>query len=478
MDGLDRKAMLGHKVRRFRMDTGLSQTEMAAQIGISPSYLNLIEHNQRPVTVPLLFKLGQAFEIDLKEFAEDDDQRLAAGLGEVFGDPLFAEQRVSDREIREFVSAAPAAAQGMLSLYEAYRRLWENAQALAHRDGGDGSVQTAAPLAPLEEVRDFLQAENNHFDALERAAEAIWDRAALDRDSLFSGLRTHIEQVHNIGVRVMPAEIMGDTLRRWDYHRRRILISETLLVSARTFHLGAQFALLTEGALLDREVARADLSSDEARGLLRATLAAYFAGALMMPYDAFLKAARDLRYDVELLRRRFGASIEQVCHRLTTMQRSGAKGVPFFFLKVDNAGNISKRLSGGGYHFARFGGTCPRLVVHDVFRTPGQIQTQLAQLPDETTFFILARTLDVIGGGRDPLQPRYAIALGCDWKDARHLVYADGLDTKKRPDAVPAGISCRVCERLDCTQRAHPPVNHRLRMDHGIRRVQPFDFVR
>ena len=198
----------------------------------------------------------------------------------------------------------------------------------------------------------------------------------------------------------------------------------------------------------------------------------------MMPYDAFLKAARDLRYDVELMRRRFGASIEQVCHRLTTMQRSGAKGVPFFFLKVDNAGNISKRLSGGGYHFARFGGTCPRLAVHDVFRTPGQIQTQLAQLPDETTFFILARTLDVIGGGRDPLQPRYAIALGCDWKDARHLVYADGLDIKKRPDAVPAGSSCRVCERLDCTQRAHPPVNHRLRMDHGIRRVQPFDFVR
>ncbi len=478
MESLDRKAMLGHKVRRFRMDTGLSQTEMAAQIGISPSYLNLIEHNQRPVTVPLLFKLGQAFEIDLKAFAEDDDQRLAAGLAEVFGDPLFDDQKISEREIRELVSAAPAAAQGMLSLYEAYRQLWENAQALAHRDGDDGALHPSATIAPLEEVRDFLQAENNHFDALERAAEDLWAEAALDRDALFAGLRAHIQTAHSIGVRIMPTEVMGDTLRRWDYHRRRILISESLLVSARTFHLGVQFALITQRDLLDREVARASLSSDEARGLLRATLASYYAGALMMPYDQFLKAAQDLRYDIELLRRRFGASIEQVCHRLTTMQRGGARGVPFFFLKVDNAGNISKRLSGGGYQFARFGGTCPRLAVHDVFRTPGQLQTQIARLPDDTTLFIVARTLDVMGGGRDPLQPRYAVALGCDWKDAKHLVHADGLDMRKRPEATPAGISCRVCERLDCTQRAHPPVNHRLRLDDGMRRVQPYDFVR
>lgn len=478
MENLERKAMLGHKVRRFRMDTGLSQTEMAAQIGISPSYLNLIEHNQRPVTVPLLFKLGQTFEIDLKEFAEDDDQRLAAGLSEVFGDTLFEGQRVSEREIKELVSAAPAAAQGVLSLYQAYRQLWDTAQALAHREGGDGGIEAAMPVAPVEEVRDFLQSESNHFDPLERLAEEIWDTAGLDRDALFVGLRDHIEREHGIGVRVMPQEVMGDTLRRWDHHRRRILISETLLGSGRVFNLAVQFILITRRDLLDDLVERAKLSSDEAMGLLRATHAAYFAGALMMPYAPFLKAAKELRYDVELLRRRFGASFEQVCHRLTTLQRPGARGVPFFFLRVDNAGNISKRLSGGGYHFARFGGTCPRLAVHDVFRTPGQIQTQVAALPDDTMLFLLARTLDVSGGGRDPLQPRYAIALGCEWKEARHLAYADCHDAKKKPDAVPAGVSCRVCERLDCTQRAHPPVNHRLRIDDNMRRTQPFDFVR
>jgi predicted transcriptional regulator len=160
------------------------------------------------------------------------------------------------------------------------------------------------------------------------------------------------------------------------------------------------------------------------------------------------------------------------------MQRSGARGVPFFFLRIDNAGNISKRLSGGGYQFARFGGTCPQLAVHDVFRTPGQFQTPVVELPDNTSFLLIARSLDVTGGGRDPLQPRYAVALGCEWKEARHLVYADGWQGQRKPDTVPAGVSCRVCERLDCTQRAHPPVNHRLRLNDDMRRSQPFDFVR
>lgn len=474
---LERKAMLGHKIRRFRLDQGLSQTEMAAQIGISPSYLNLIEHNQRPVTVPLLFKLGNAFEIDLKEFAEDDDQRLAAGLAEVFGDPLFDGQGVSERELRELVAAAPAAAQGMLTLYRAYRRMWESAQALAHEAGGAGGGPLP-PDDPIEAVRDVLEAEANHFEELERAAEELWDDAQLDRDALFAGLRTHARSALGVEVRVMPAEVMADTLRRWDYHRRRILISETLLPSARAFHVAAQLALIGHRERLDRIVERVELPSDEARGLFRMTLANYFAGAVMMPYAAFLQAAKDLRYDIEALRRRFGASVEQVCHRLTTMQRPGARGVPFFFLRVDNAGNVSKRLSGGGFQFARFGGTCPRLVVHDVFRSPSQVLTQVARLPDDTTFLIVARTLDPFGGGRDRLQPRYSIALGCDLKDARHLVYGDGVDPRRPGEVTPAGVSCRVCERLDCTQRAHPPVNHRIRVDQGVRRSQPFDFVR
>ena len=452
MDTLDHKTMLGHKIRRFRHDQGLSQTDMAGQLGISPSYLNLIEHNQRPVTVPLLFKLGQAFEIDLKAFAEDDDQRLAAGLVEVFGDPVFNGRRVSDRELREFVATAPGAAQGMLDLYQAYRQLWESTEALAHEQQGDGTVdpRRAAP-PPVEEVRGFLERSGNHFDTLERAAEEI---------------------------RVLPPDVLGDTLGRFDLHRKRVLIAETLLPSARLFHIGVQLALLGQRERIEAIVEGADFESEQARALATGQLASYFAGALMMPYMPFLEAAKDLRYDVERLRRRFNGSFEQICHRLTTMQRPGAKGVPFFFLRVDNAGNVSKRLDGGGFQFARFGGTCPRLVVHDVFLRPGHVHSQTARLPDGTTHLILARALEPVGGIDEDLQPRHAVALGCDIKDADKLVYGDGLNLKKLARAVPIGVNCRVCERIDCTHRAHPPVNHKLRIDPGVRRARPFEFVR
>ena len=478
MKRIDRKAMLGHKVRRFRQDQGLSQSDMASEIGISPSYLNLIEHNHRPVTVPLLFKLGQAFEIDLKEFAEDEDARVAAELSEVFGDQLFENQAVRQREVQDLVAAAPNAAQATVTLYHAYRRLWEQVQALAHESGDRGMLAGRDATSPVEAVRDVYQDNANHFPELEEAAERLWTIAGLARDDLFRGLSAWMERDHGITVKVMPVEVMGRTLRRLDSHRRRLLLSEALLPSGRIFHTAVQIAYLGEATLLDRLTAKPSLISEEARGLLRQGLAGYFAGAVMMPYAPFLKAAQSFRHDLELLRRRFGASFEQVSHRLTTLQRSGARGVPFFFLRIDNAGNVSKRLSGGGFQFARFGGTCPRWIVHEAFKTPGTILTQVARMPDESTFFTIARTLGPIGGWHERLQTEFAVALGCEIRDAKHLVYADGIDLKRLDHATAVGVSCRVCDRLDCSQRAHPPINHRLAVEEHLKHAAPFAFAR
>ena len=478
MEQVARKSMLGHKVRRYRLSQGLSQVEMANEIGISASYLNLIEHNHRPVTVSLLFKLGQVFDIDLKAFAEDEDARLAAELSEVFSDQLFENQGISQREILELVGAAPAAAQATASLYQAYRLLWERMQDLTHTDGGRDLPAADLTASPVDAVRDVFQAQSNHFPELESAAETLWQTADLHRDSLFQDLSAWLASAHAVTVQVMPVKVMGQSLRRFDLHRRWLLLSEALLPSGRVFQCGVQAAYLGQAKLLDRLVNDAALPSEEARALLRQGLAGYFAGAVMMPYESFLEAARELRHDLELLRRRFAVSFEQVSHRLTTLQRPGARGVTFFFLRIDQAGNVSKRLSGGGFQFARFGGTCPRWIVHEAFLTPGSILTQVARMPDESTFFTIARTLDAIGGWHERMQPEFAIALGCEIRDAKHLVYADGLVGKRLDQATPVGVSCRVCERLDCSQRAYPPMNHRLTIEEHLKRAAPFSFAR
>ncbi|MDE0944579.1 MAG: short-chain fatty acyl-CoA regulator family protein [Alphaproteobacteria bacterium] len=472
---VEKKAMLGHKVRRYRQEQNLSQTEMAEMLEISPSYLNLIEHNQRPMTVPLLFRLGQAFPIDLREFAEDEAASLAAGLREVLSDPLFEGLKVRDQEIREVAEVSPTTTQAIMTLYKAYANMREDTQALVERLADPTKMQGLDTQAfPLEEVRDFQQSQSNHFPELETAAEALWLDAELDSGDLFQGLARHLHDVHDIGAKIMPVDIMGETLRRYDFHRRRVLLSEMLPPSGRNFQLAVQLALTGQGALLDRLVAKANLSSPDAEKLCRIGLAGYFAGALLMPYDRFLASAKELRYDLEILQNRFGVSFEQVCHRLTTLQRSGSRGVPFFFIRVDNAGNISKRLSGAGFQFARFGGTCPRWVIHDAFGAPGTVHTQQARMPDGSAFLTIARTVDPVLAGHNGQQPRLAVAVGCDISQAKTLVYGAAMDLKNKQSATEVGVSCRVCERLDCGQRAHPPLNHRLRLDENVRRIAPF----
>jgi hypothetical protein len=472
---VEKKAMLGHKVRRYRQEQNLSQTEMAEMLEISPSYLNLIEHNQRPVTVPLLFRLGQVFPIDLREFAQDDAAALAAGLREVLSDPLFGGLKVREQEIREVAEISPTATQAVMNLYKAYVDMREDTQALVERLADPHKPQGLDTQSfPIEEVRDFQQSQSNHFPELEMAAEALWQDAGLRREDLYQGLTGHLQSVHGIGAKVMPVDIMGETLRRYDFHRKRVLLSEMLSAPGRNFQLAVQLALAAHGELLDRILAKANLSSPDAEKLCRIGLAGYFAGAVLMPYDAFLTSAKELRYDLEILQNRFGVSFEQVCHRLTTLQRKGARGVPFFFIRIDHAGNISKRLSGAGFHFARFGGACPRWVIHDAFGGPGNIHTQQARMPDGSAFLTVARTVDPILGGHRGRRPRLAVAVGCDMSQAKHLVYGDAMDPKGKRGATDVGVSCRVCERLDCSQRAHPPLNHRLRLDENVRRIAPF----
>ncbi|MCP5432027.1 MAG: DUF2083 domain-containing protein [Alphaproteobacteria bacterium] len=472
----ERKLFAGARLRRLRRDLGLSQARMAEELAISPSYLNLIEANQRPLSARLLLQLAETYDISVKSLGDDDEAHAAATLGEVFSDPLFRNAGLSRRDIEEVAAASPLASDAVGMLYRAFREATENTAALAERLA-DREGDIAPRGFPVEEVRDFIHARRNHFPAVDDAAEDLSQRLELEKEEPAIALRGYLKAQHGIGVRVVPAEVMAMTLRRYDRHSRRIFLSELLDTSARTFQLAYQIALFEAGPLLDAVVEESGLEGEETRRLLRVQLANYFAAALLMPYGRFLKTAEGLRYDLVLLGRRFGTSFEQVAHRLTTLQRAGAKGVPFFLIRVDDAGNISKRFSAGGFHFATYGGACPRWNIHDAFRVPGRILTQVVQMPDGTTYFSVARTVTRPGSPYGTPDQQLVVGLGCEIGYAKRLVYSDGMDLSDIDRiAMPIGMTCRLCERADCGQRAHPPLARRMVVDETTRGLSPFAF--
>jgi hypothetical protein len=459
-------ARLGAKVRQLRRQEGLSQVQLAERLGISPSYLNLIEGNKRPLTAPLLIRLAQAFHLDLKALAPDDEVRLSESLMEAFGDPLFEEADLPAAEVRELAQAHPTLARAITQLYGAYRAARQSLDGLQATLSDGQAFDPDRTRVPAEAVGDFLQRAGNHFPELEDAAERLWAEAKLDGDWLLPGLVKAFE-AKGLAVKVHRTSEHPGQLRRFDAARRELSLSELLPAKSRAFQLAHQWALLEQGALLDRLVADPALGTPGTRALARIALANYFAGAVLMPYEPFLRAVKAERYDVELLGRRFQSSFEQVCHRLTTLRRPGAEGVPFHFLRIDIAGNISKSFSASGIHIARYSGCCPRWNVHAAFLTPGVVRTQVSEMPDGRKYFCIARTLQKDTGGYRGQHAMQAVGLGCDMAHAKELVYADAVRLDQPP--VPVGVTCRLCDRTDCEQRAFPPLQTPLRVDENVR---------
>lgn len=467
------ESTLGGKVRTLRRQQRLSQAELARRLGISSSYLNLIEHNRRAFTADLLVKLAEVLPLDLRKLSVDHDERLVAELLEVFGDPLFENLDLVAGDVRELAMAHPSTADAVLRLYEAYRRARESLDGVATSLSEHDAV-SSGPVTrfPSEEVTDLIQQHFNYFPELEGGAAALAREARLeDGDSLFSRLSGYLRDVHGVEVRILRTSEMQSALRRFDPRTRQLLLSEVLRRGSRNFQLAHQAGLLTQREALERISSSPLLTSDESRALCRVALANYFASAVLMPYDAFLDAARRERYDIELLGHRFRTSFEQVCHRLTTLRRPGAEGIPFHMARLDIAGNLSKRFSASGWRFARFSGACPRWNVFEAFLTPGMIRTQVSQMPDGRQFFDVARTVRKQSGGFHAPRTQHAVMLGCLLVHARELVYADGRDLGSADATVPVGPACRLCDRLDCEQRAFPPVQHPLSVNEHVRGV-------
>ena len=468
------RVRLGARIRALRRREGMTQVQLAEKLGISASYLNLIEHDRRPLSATLLIRLAQLFQLDVKSFGADDEGNLVNDLLEVFSDGVFEGHELSSSEVRELAASQPSIARAVVTLFDAYRRARDSATSLAARLS-DGDLATAPEHAhlPPEEVTDFIQRRMNYFPELEEAADRLRRDARLDESGpeIFGGLVSHLSRVFGVTVRIEKVGAMQGMLRRYDGERRLLQLSEVLRGSSRNFQLALQIGVLSEGSLLTEIARDTVLTTDESVALCRVSMANYFAGAVLMPYVSFLESARSERYDIDLLAHRFRGSFEQVCHRLTTLRRPGLEGVPFHFVRVDIAGNISKRFAGSGIRIARFSAACARWNVHSAFLTPGMLRVQLSRMPDGTTFFEVARTLAKDSHGYHSTQAVQAVGIGCPVSHAKDLVYADGFDLDDPKAAVPVGISCRLCERTDCEQRAFPALQHRLQIDENSRAV-------
>jgi predicted transcriptional regulator/transcriptional regulator with XRE-family HTH domain len=468
---LRRKLFLGARLKRLRRERGLNQSQMADELGISASYLNHLERNQRPVTAGILLRLAESFDVDVKTFAsEGGDGGGATQLAEIFSDPMLADLGVSRYELVELADNAPGIAEGVARLYTAFREL----QRQPVEDDTGGSDPRVL-ITPETWVRDYIQAQRNHWPELEDASETLGG-ALNDPLSVAEPLRRRLKEAWGVEVRVVGPEILEDASQHYDPQRRVLMLSSLLRPENRQFGIAYQLALLEFAPIISRMLEAARPPDPGSRRLLHMSFANYAAGAIIMPYGKFLRAAEEHRYAIDRLCAQFGANVEQVAHRLTTLGRSGAKGVPFFMLRVDPAGNISKRYAGENFPFSHFGGTCPRWHLHAAFQTPGQTIRQLIETPDGQRFFTISRTIE------RPIRPDLrddallAIGLGCDVKHASRIAYADGLDLVNTP-ATPVGPACSICPRLQCAYRATPPAGRMLAVEENRKSISPYPFV-
>lgn len=466
-----RKAFMGARLLRLREERGLTQAALARMLELSPSYLNQLERNQRPLTVQVLLKINAVFGVDVQMFSEDEEARLIADLREALSESGTG---VSVSEIKAFAADMPVIGRALVALHRQARAGSERLEALAATLGAPlESLASAPPLMPYEEVRDFFYDRHNHVPELDEAAEKLFLQGGLEPGAMDVGLERLLQDRHRVRIRVESETEIGGQ-RQFDGDNRLLRLSRSLESGQRAFQMATQLAFLEHRQELEKLVQSPRLTSPESRALGRIGLANYYAGALILPYGAFLTAAEDLRYDIDLLGTRFGVGFETICHRLSTLQRPGARGIPFFFVRVDRAGNISKRQSATDFHFSRVGGTCPLWNVYEAFASPGRILTQMAQMPDGRAYLWVARTVTHDHNGYGAPGKTFAIGLGCDLRHAARLIYARGLDLGDPAAATPIGAGCKVCERPSCPQRAFPPLGRKLLVDERRSRFEPY----
>ncbi len=440
---------IGGKIKKIRRDKNINQKTLASDLGISPSYLNLIERNRRGVTLTLLLKLSSLFELDVTQLSQQNDAHLASDLMELFGDMLFADFDMTNKDIQDLAIENPEIGKAFIRLYDKYKPHKTAPSSTEEKNNDEKLNEYMSDI-----TSDFLQKHNNYFPRLEDAAMRIRKDIDLVGNDLFQSLKSFAMNAFGLIVRI--DELPENKACLYNEQRSSLAISSYLEQEARIFQLAKYIGLFAAEHDIDQIIANEYFENIDIETSLKPILSRYIAAAIMMPYDEFLNMAKKTRYDIDLLARFFNCSFEQICHRLTSLQKPTAKGIPFHFIRTDIAGNISKRFSSSGIQIPRYGGACPRWNIYSAFMQSGQINTQISEMPDGQVYFCIARSFSKgLRRFGSPLR-HFSIGLGCGYNHAKSLVYSDGIDLKNNDQIVKIGVNCRICPRQNCTERAFP----------------------
>lgn len=455
------KPYAGHAVRRIRRANGLTQAAMAEALGVSASYLNLIERNQRPLTAAIILRLAERYDFDPRSLTGATPGGGVEAIRRRLADPMFADLNIDRVGVEEWIASNPDAA-------EAFTRAFDR--------GGSATGANIEPEA-IAAVRREIERWRNNFADLDTQAEALADELRLTNADLYGAIAERLRVKHQLSIRILPFDVMPDRLRRLDLHARQLQLSELLDPASRTFAAAFQLGQLEAKTEIDALANGADFADRAGERLYRRHLGSYFAAAVMMPYARFLRACEATGYDLALLQRRFGAGFEQVAHRLTTLQRVGARGLPFFMLRIDRAGQSSKRYAGAsGSPLVETDRRCPLWNVHTSFARPGQLVKGLVELEDRSRWFTLSQTVQPQARTTNGVEAEFTLCLGLDAKLAAPLSAARGIDLKTG-EATPIGLGCAACTRAECPQRSAPPAGRVLTFNERERGMTPFSFA-
>lgn len=456
------KPYAGHAVRRIRRANGLTQAAMAEALSVSASYLNLIERNQRPLTAAIILRLAERYDFDPRSLTGATPGGGVEAIRRRLSDPMFADLNIDRVGVEEWIASNPDAA-------EAFARAFDRA-------GSGASPANIEPEA-IAAVRREIERWRNHFADLDAQAEALADELRLANADLYGAMVERLRVKHQLSLRILPYDVMPDRLRRLDLHARQLQLSELLDPASRAFAIAFQIALLEAKTEIDALVSGTDFADRAGERLYRRHLTGYFAAALIMPYARFLRACEGTGYDLAILQRRFGASFEQVAHRLTTLQRVGARGLPFFMLRIDRAGQSSKRYAGASASpLVETDRRCPLWNIHRAFDRPGVPVDALVELEDGARWFTLAQANHAPSRGAQSVDTEFAIAIGLDAKLASPLAAARGIDLTGG-EAAPIGLGCFACTRPECPQRSAPPAGRVLVFNERERGGSPFTWA-